>query len=190
MPNMHKLSFILCLLICVSSCKSSKKTTTYRKSNNVTVSPTNSIKTDRSEDNALLTPKSNAELKSLGIEISDYAKQFEGVRYKYGGTTTKGMDCSGLVYETFKAYDINLPRVSRDMALEGLKINIDDVKVGDLLFFQTNPKRKTINHVGLVVASSTGNVEFIHSTTSKGVITSSLAERYWYYSFKEARRIL
>ena len=66
-----------------------------------------------------------------------------------------------------------------------------DVKEGDLLFFHTNPKkRNTISHVGLVVTSRTGLVEFIHSTTQAGVIVSSLAERYWFTSFVEARRIL
>ncbi|QDO93612.1 NlpC/P60 family protein [Formosa sediminum] len=186
---MHKLSLLLCLLICISSCKSTKKTTSYSKTNSISAS-NNTIETNSTSNDAVLAPIDREASKHLGTELRDYAKQFEGVRYKYGGTTTKGMDCSGLVYETFKAYNIDLPRVSRDMALEGSKINIEDVQVGDLLFFQTNPKRNTINHVGLVVASRTGNVEFIHSTTSKGVITSSLAERYWYYSFKEARRIL
>ena len=57
-------------------------------------------------------------------------------------------------------------------------------------FIKMNKNRTVINHVGLVVASRTGNIEFIHATTSAGVIVSSLAERYWYYSFKEARRVL
>jgi len=100
------------------------------------------------------------------------------------------MDCSGLVYETFKAFEIELPRISRHMATQGAKVSIDSVKTGDLLFFKTSNKLKTINHVGLVVTALPGNIEFIHSTTSLGVIISSLAERYWYYSFVEARRIL
>ncbi|NCO63697.1 MAG: C40 family peptidase [Flavobacteriales bacterium] len=122
--------------------------------------------------------------------LVDFAKQFEGVKYKFGGTTNKGMDCSGLVYETFKAFEIELPRISRHMATQGAKVSIDSVKTGDLLFFKTSNKLKTINHVGLVVTALPGNIEFIHSTTSLGVIISSLAERYWYYSFVEARRIL
>ncbi|WP_299778028.1 C40 family peptidase [uncultured Formosa sp.] len=186
---MHKLSILFCLLICVSSCKSSKKATSYKRSTEVSI-PSKSVERTKNRNSDLLTPENTDDLKPLSIELINYAKQFEGVKYKYGGTTTKGMDCSGLVYETFKAYDINLPRVSRDMAQEGSEIDIENVKAGDLLFFHTNPKRNTINHVGLVVSSRTGSVEFIHASTSKGVIISSLAERYWYYSFKEARRIL
>ncbi|MFB9051488.1 C40 family peptidase [Formosa undariae] len=188
---MHKLSFILCLLICVSSCKSSKKSKTYNQpSTAITSKNSEHIKSKSDDNHVILAPKNEAELKSLGIELVDFAKQFEGVRYKYGGTTKKGMDCSGLVFETYKAYNIDLPRVSRDMAKEGIKIDLEDVKEGDLLFFHTNSRNKTINHVGLVVTSRIGQIEFIHSTSSKGVITSSLAERYWYHSFKEARRIL
>jgi len=124
------------------------------------------------------------------FDIIDFAKQFEGVKYKFGGTTKKGMDCSGLVYETFKAFDISLPRISRDMAKQGDKIFLEDIKEGDLLFFKTTKKRNIISHVGLVVTALPGNIEFIHSTTNQGVIISSLAERYWYFSFAEARRIL
>lgn len=123
-------------------------------------------------------------------DLVAFARQFEGVKYKFGGTTKNGMDCSGLVYGTFKAFDMELPRISRNMATQGTKVSIDSIKTGDLLFFKTSNKLKTINHVGLVVTALPGNIEFIHSTTSLGVIISSLAERYWYYTFVEARRML
>ena len=132
----------------------------------------------------------SSEETTLSIKIIDYAKQFEGVKYRFGGTTRKGMDCSGLVYESFNAYNIQLPRISRDMAKRGKKISLNTVIPGDLLFFKTKNKRNAINHVGLVIASSTGNIKFIHVTTSKGVIISSLSENYWNNSFAEARRIL
>ena len=132
----------------------------------------------------------SSEETTLSIKIIDYAKQFEGVKYRFGGTTRKGMDCSGLVYESFNAYNIQLPRISRDMAKRGKKISLNTVIPGDLLFFKTKNKRNAINHVGLVIASSTVNIKFIHVTTSKGVIISSLSENYWNNSFAEARRIL
>jgi len=158
------------------SCKSSKASKNKKNEPSITI---------------IKAPKYDSiNTKDLASDIIDYAKQFEGVKYKFGGTTKAGMDCSGLVYRSYKAYNIHLPRVSRDMAKQGEKIYIDDVKVGDLLFFKTNDKRNTINHVGLVVTALPGNIEFIHSTTSLGVIISSLAEHYWYYAFVEARRIL
>ncbi|MGJ5642506.1 C40 family peptidase [Formosa sp. S-31] len=188
---MRKSIYLLSLLLIIASCKSTKvKSPSPTTSVSEVQQIEGDIPTEPHETNAELAPESENDLVILSNEIIDYAKQFEGVRYKYGGTTKSGMDCSGLVYECFGAYNIALPRSSRDMASKGTKIAIEDVQPGDLLFFETNPKRKTINHVGLVISARTGSIEFIHSTTSKGVITSSLAEKYWYYSFKEARRIL
>ena len=123
-------------------------------------------------------------------KIVTYAKTFEGTRYKFGGTTKKGMDCSGLVYTSFKNENIGLPRVSRDMAKQGKRISLRNAEEGDLVFFQTNKSRRVINHVGLVVESRRGVVKFIHSTTSRGVIVSSLDENYWNNAFVEVRRII
>tara|TARA_R100001369_G_scaffold83164_1_gene115229 strand:- start:2305 stop:2814 length:510 start_codon:yes stop_codon:yes gene_type:complete len=123
-------------------------------------------------------------------KIVAYAKTFEGTRYKFGGTTKRGMDCSGLVYTSFKNENIGLPRVSRDMAKQGKRISLRNAEEGDLVFFQTNKSRRVINHVGLVVESRRGVVKFIHSTTSRGVIVSSLDENYWNNAFVEVRRII
>ena len=76
------------------------------------------------------------------------------------------------------------------MSKEGRKIKLNDVKKGDLLFFRTNKKNSRINHVGLVVDIHKNDIRFIHSTTSRGVIVSSIKEGYWNYAFVEARRVL
>ena len=123
-------------------------------------------------------------------KIIENAYAYNGVRYKFGGTDRKGMDCSGLIYVSFKKENILLPRISRDMAKKGLPISLKKVVEGDLLFFKTSKKRSGINHVGLVTKSKRGEIEFIHATTSNGVITSSLSETYWNAAFVEARRIL
>ncbi|HIB36589.1 C40 family peptidase [Mesonia sp.] len=125
----------------------------------------------------------------VATRVADYALDFQGTRYKYGGTTRKGMDCSGLVYTSFLSENIQLPRVSRDMAREGRMLHVNEINVGDLVFFQTNKSRDVINHVGLVVEIVPGSVNFIHSTTSRGVIVSSLNERYWNNAFVMAKRV-
>lgn len=127
---------------------------------------------------------------ATSVFIIKRAKTFEGTPYKFGGTTNKGMDCSGLVYTAFKSQDIYMPRISSDMANEGKRINIKNAQPGDLLFFKTNRRRNVINHVGIVVESSGNDVQFIHSSTSKGVIISSINEAYWKNAFTEARRVL
>ncbi len=127
---------------------------------------------------------------SKSESIVNYAKSYNGTRYKFGGTSKKGMDCSGLVYVSFKNEDIIMPRISRDMAKKGKRIPIDKTRKGDLLFFKTNKNRNVINHVGLVVEITRGEILFIHSTTSRGVIISSLEERYWKNAFVEVRKII
>ncbi|MGM0933487.1 MAG: C40 family peptidase [Bacteroidota bacterium] len=121
--------------------------------------------------------------------IISHALDFEGTRYKYGGTTKKGVDCSGLIYTSFLKEDIAMPRTSRDLSLKGKRLYLKDVSPGDLLFFETNKKRKVINHVGLVVEVA-DEIRFIHSSTSRGVIISSLEDNYWKSNFVMARRVL
>lgn len=166
---MKKVFFILLLIASFSNCKSSKS---VKKSKAEIIEKTKEI----------ALPKAN--------NIIDYAKQFEGVRYKYGGSTKKGMDCSGLVMTSFKSEDILLPRTTKDLAITGDWIDLKNVKKGDLLFFATRKNSRKVNHVGIVISSQIGKIEFIHSTTSKGVITSLLSERYWYFAFVQARRVL
>ncbi|GGD89799.1 C40 family peptidase [Planktosalinus lacus] len=122
--------------------------------------------------------------------IVETARSYHGTPYKYGGMTQKGIDCSGLVYNSFKEGDIILPRISRDIAREGKKIAFHEIEKGDLVFFKTNRNRNVINHVGIVVDIFPGKVLFIHSSTSQGVIVSSLDETYWNQTFVEARRVL
>lgn len=165
-----RLTLLLCLIISLSSCKSTK---TYRhKSISKKTSTTTSSTSTKAE------------------KIASYAKTYEGVKYQYGGTTQRGMDCSGLIFVAFRNENVVLPRVSRDMAKRGKEIRLKEVKIGDLLFFKTKRKQGKINHVGLVVNVNNSSIEFIHSTTSRGVITSLLSENYWRNAFVKARRVL
>ena len=169
---MKKLFLFITLSLFLVSCGSSRKSTQSKGTT------TNNSKTTKHS----ATKKTES--------IISYAKTFKGTKYKFGGTTKKGMDCSGLVYTSFKSENINLPRVSRDMATKGSKISLSNTHNGDLVFFRTNKNKSTINHVGLVVEKKKGELFFIHSTTSRGVIISSLEENYWKSAFVEARRIL
>ena len=139
---MKKLLILLVICAAFSNCKSSKKTaksTTVitRTQKNVTeISP----KTDPniSSKTEISTEPIKSTSSNLATDIINFAKQFDGVRYRYGGTTKAGMDCSGLVTTAFSAYNISLPRSSRDMAKEGTPVKVEDVMEGDLLFFKTN----------------------------------------------------
>ena len=126
----------------------------------------------------------------LAQQIVNNAMEFEGVRYRGGGTTKDGMDCSGMVYATFRIFDITLPRSSHEMAKAGNEIKLGDVRKGDLLFFANN-RRRGINHVGLVVEiKPDGEVLFLHSSSSSGVIVSSMNEAYHSRTFVQAGRVI
>lgn len=122
--------------------------------------------------------------------IVQQAQSFAGTPYKFGGTTRKGMDCSGLVYIAFQREQIVLPRISREMATRGKPLKRREVKKGDLVFFRTNKNSKRINHVGLVTKVVADEIFFIHASTSKGVITSSSTNTYWKNAFVQARRMI
>ncbi|WP_299114356.1 C40 family peptidase [uncultured Winogradskyella sp.] len=169
---MKRLLLFLLLTLFLFNCKS-KKTYSNKKRQ------THTVKT-----NATAKPSEEAET------IAKYAKKFNGTRYKYGGTTKRGMDCSGLVYTSFKDNNISVPRTTRDLSSYGNWVDLKEVNVGDLVFFATKKNSRNVNHVGIVTNVRLGNVEFIHASTSRGVMISSLAEKYWYFAFVQARRIL
>jgi len=160
---MKKNILILLFLTCITSCKTTNKTTVQRQysSNN-----TNKI-----------------------TKIIENAKNYINTKYKYGGTTKKGIDCSGLVYSVFKQEKILLPRTSFAMSLKGKSIPSKKIKKGDLVFFITGKKNK-INHVGLVTKIKNKELFFIHASTKRGVIISSMNEKYYKTRFSKAKRIL
>ena len=122
-------------------------------------------------------------------QLIERASENIGSRYLTGGTTKSGFDCSGLMCTTFGAYDIKLPRTSREQSSIGTKINTQEAKKGDLIFFKTNG-RSQINHVGMVVEVCEDEIKFIHSSVSNGVIISSTKEKYYQKNFSQINRVL
>ena len=171
--NMKKISLFFTLLLLLTACKSKKVITSKRPSKPKTSHTSASNHTNTS----VSTQK-----------IINKAVSFRGTKYKYGGTSKKGMDCSGLMFTSFKAGHINLPRTALAQSKIGVKISSKKIKKGDLLFFKTSKKNR-INHVGLVVSQTNGNVKFVHASSSKGVMISSLKDGYWANAYAQARRV-
>ena len=136
---------------------------------------------------ALLEIKKEIPLHSNIIET---AFKYEGVRYRTGGTSEKGMDCSGLVYRCYSNFGISLPRRSIDMSRAVQDISISEAKKGDLIFFKTNRRKGQINHVGIVVEVNGKEIKFIHASIKKGVTISSTFENYYSRTFAKVGRIL
>lgn len=131
----------------------------------------------------------NEDANYLISQIINSASDNLGVNYRAGGTTSDGFDCSGLMYSTFKKFDITLPRSSYEMAEFGTPIDLENAQKGDLIFF-INRGQKRINHVGMIVEIDGGEIKFIHSSTQSGVIISSLKESYYERTFKQINRVI
>lgn len=115
--------------------------------------------------------------------MNQYAT-WKGVRYRMGGTTKKGVDCSGFVQLTFKEqFGVKLPRSTREQQKIGEKIAKTDLINGDIVVFNAG---STGRHVGIYI----GNNKFVHASTSIGVTISDMNDRYWKNRFNEARRVL
>lgn len=114
------------------------------------------------------------------------AHKWLGTPYAYGGKERKGTDCSGMVMRVFQdAAGIKLPRSSREQCDFCKKIKRKELAPADLVFFVSKAGGSRISHVGVYI----GNGEFIHSSTSKGVIISSLDEKYYQRHYHAAGRV-
>lgn len=121
---------------------------------------------------------------SIKNKLEKVYLEYKGVPYKYGGTSTKGFDCSGFVQLIYKkTFNINLPRSTRQMLNEGLKVSKTKLEIGDLVFFKPN---NTYRHVGIYM----GENLFIHVSTKSGVMKSNLKMTYWLKHYLTSRRIL
>lgn len=141
-------------------------------------------------------PVDDVEIKDIpagNIEKAEFlikkASENLGTRYRSGGSTSAGFDCSGLMFSTFQNLDMTLPRSSHEMAGYGVKINKVQAQKGDLIFFATFGGRR-ISHVGLVTEVTNGEIKFIHSSTGSGVVVSSLNEPYYARTFVQVNRVL
>lgn len=112
-------------------------------------------------------------------------KQYLGIRYRFGGDSPAGFDCSGFVRFMFsKELNVSLPHSSREMSTMGVKVDRSELRPGDLVFFKTTGKR--INHVGIFI----GNDTFIHSSLSRGITRDTLNESYFRKRYATAVRII
>lgn len=139
----------------------------------------------------------NIERSHSGLNLNDedirkkILKQYslwQGVKYKFGGTTVNGIDCSSLMQQIFHAAFPDslrrpLPRTTAEQLKQGSLTSLVALKPGDLLFFQMSENER---HVGVYI----GDEKFIHASTSKGVMISDLTNHYWKKRFKLARRVI
>lgn len=120
-------------------------------------------------------------------DLALYALSLNGTGYRYGGSDPEtGLDCSGFVGHVFsEVAGVQLPHTALGISRLGQKIGIDELKPGDLVFFNT--LRRAFSHVGIYL----GDNQFIHASSSRtgDVMISDLRDRYWAKRFNGARRL-
>lgn len=118
-------------------------------------------------------------------QLVPLSKLYIGVPYQFGGTSPVGFDCSGYIQFVYKKIGINLPRMTSDQYLTGTSVDKKNLRVGDLVFFETY--KSGPSHSGIYL----GNNEFIHASSSKGVMISKLDDPYyWGPRYLGAKRVL
>lgn len=189
--------FTVCLSTEVTAQTPPKKVTTVTKTSIKQQNSKEELSID--EINKRLNAIDDAETKvSKSTEKSHYcykteqllnvANDYQGIRYRWGGMSRNGMDCSGFVKTAFDQFSIDLPRTSREMASRGEKVSKSEAKPGDLIFFK-NGRSRVINHVGIIIEVNEDEIKFIHSATSKGVSINSTKEAYYSRGFVQINRV-
>jgi lipoprotein Spr len=129
-----------------------------------------------------LTPADN-------LKLYDDCSRWLGVKYRYGGNTTKGVDCSGFVLAIYKqTYGINIERSTANILRKNcIPVKRGNLREGDLVFFKTtgSGNRRTPTHVGIYLK----NGRFIHAGSSGGVTVNSLSETYYLRTWLTGGRV-
>jgi cell wall-associated NlpC family hydrolase len=127
----------------------------------------------------------------LRQEIISFAKTLIGIPYVWGGNSpSEGFDCSGFVKYVFDHFSISLPRVAEQQYNYCTRIEKSQLKAGDLVFFSSSSSNG-IEHVGIYIGNSDGYTDaFIHASSSKGVIVSSLSQDYYTTYFYGCGRVI
>ncbi len=122
----------------------------------------------------------NLDIKS---KLMDQYASWKGVRYRLGGDSRKGIDCSAFVQRTFREqFGMELPRSTYEQQETGTQVQRGKLRPGDLVLFRAG---STGRHVGIYI----GNNQFVHASTRAGVMISSMDEVYWNKRYQEARRV-
>lgn len=165
--TLSKTLFIAAIIAIVSGCSSSASA---------------SLSTKAATQNQIAQQKIQTQSKNSDVNkvLSAY-RNWAGTRYRLGGESKSGIDCSAFVRATMQtAFNIHLPRSTAEQKYSGKAIAKSELRPGDLVFFRKN------HHVGVYI----GGGKFVHASSSRGVTTSSLSESYWARTYTQSRRVL
>lgn len=120
----------------------------------------------------------------LNDRFYNFYEDWKNVKYKYGGNSKKGIDCSAFIQVAFReVLNVNLPRTTKEQVKIGEKISKNQLNTGDLIFFQTGINSR---HVGIYLQDG----KFLHASTKKGVIISKLDNPYYKKHYWTSKRVI
>ena len=123
--------------------------------------------------------------KLTNIPLLETIDKWWGTKYCMGGSTDNCIDCSAFTQVVLHdVYQVSLPRTSQEQYNISEKIELEDLREGDLVFFNTGGK--DISHVGVYLL----NNKFVHAATSGGVMISDLNDKYWQPKYRGAGRVI
>jgi len=164
--------YTLVLALLITGCSRKPRTS---------VSPTpHPQKTDKKISPVNTSTTSSTHLKKLYAQYHAW----KGTPYQYGGLSKNGVDCSGFIFQTYRSiFNITLPRSTKDQVKKGKRVYINQLRAGDLVFFKTG---WNVRHVGIYLERG----KFVHASSSRGVMISSMHTGYWKENYWQARRLI
>ena len=124
-------------------------------------------------------------------QVIQTGRSYIGTPYKWGGTSYAGIDCSGLIQNSYQSIGIKLPRVAKEQSKTGKKKNWENLRPGDLVYFKFKEKgQKKWFHSGMITRIEKDRILFIHASSSRGVVESNLMSDYYRSNVKNFRRVI
>ena len=157
-------------LVILSGCGTSKKTVVRNNDNHIV----------NKYAEILRVPKSDVK----NVKLYSFIDNWYGVKYRYGGLSKSGVDCSGFCNVLYnQVYNKQIQRTTSQLSKEINKTNKNSLKEGDLVFFHISKKKNS--HVGIYLK----NNRFVHASSSKGVIISSLENPYYKKAYSKGGKL-
>jgi len=157
--------------------------TDYLRGDETLPSMRNAIHSKNNENYSDIKNLSTKKTSEKKDKILNLYREWEGTRYRWGGDSKYGIDCSAFTKRIIKEFSVHLPRTTTGQIRYGTRISKKELRVGDLVFFKISV---LVRHVGIYI----GNDQFIHASRSMGVTTSRLSNSYWMNNYETSIRVI